>query len=139
MTNMSRPARRRHLNLGALLGTTDGASIQVLTLYIPSKDRHGRPVRNQRRWVLRAATLLAEIGGGVTIMPRMRGGWLKPKGGILWEDTVLMYTYIRTQPFLDRVTELRSFVHRLGRETNQGEVVVEFDDMMFRITEFDPA
>jgi len=32
---------------------------------------------------------------------------------------------------------LREFLHRFGRETNQGEVVFEFDGEFFRIREYD--
>ena len=33
--------------------------------------------------------------------------------------------------------ELREFLHRLGRDTGQGEVVCEFQDALFKIREFD--
>jgi len=33
--------------------------------------------------------------------------------------------------------DLRAFLHRLGRETNQGEVALEFDGRFYRITAYD--
>ena len=42
-------------------------------------------------------------------------------------------------PFLEELPRLRRFLHRLGRDTNQGEVAVEFDGRFYRITKFDAA
>jgi hypothetical protein len=38
------------------------------------------------------------------------------------------------EPFLPR---LREFLHRMGRETNQGEIAFEFDGRFYRIRTFD--
>lgn len=91
------PNRRRSapsLDLARALGASARTSVQVLTLYIPAKDQNGRAIKNRRRWVLEGASLLAQIGGGVTIMPPARGGWLSPTGKMIWEDTVLVYSYV---------------------------------------------
>lgn len=134
------PARRRspQVNIADALGASDQTSVQVLTLYIPSRDRDGRAIKDHDRWVKTAADLLVQVGGGVTIAPPVRGGWQNPKGKIIWEDTVLLYSYVKPDLFLASLRSLRNFAHRLGRETKQGEVVVEFDRTMYRITNFDP-
>jgi hypothetical protein len=126
------------LDLGEVLGASGETSPQVLTLYIPNKDRSGREFGTQRRWVLRAAELLAHLGGGVTIMPPTEGGWLNEETGtIIWENPVQVYSYIKPDRFMSRLGALRRFLHDLGRETGQGEVAFEFDGLFFRITEFD--
>lgn len=125
------------MDIGQFLGADGGTSVQSLTLYVPNKDRDGNEIGDQRRWVLAAAQLLARIGGGVTILPPAEGGWQNPDGGLVWESPVLVYTYVRPIEFRALVPELREFLHRLGRETNQGEVAVEFDGRLFRITTFD--
>lgn len=126
------------LDLAQALGALDGTSIQVLTLYIPNKDRVGNLLKDQRRWVLEAANLLAHIGGGVTIMPPVEGGWLnEDQGQIVWEEPVLVYSYIKADRFLSRLPQLRAFLHRMGRETDQGEIAFEFDGAFYRITRFD--
>jgi hypothetical protein len=127
-------------DLGAALGASGASSEQLLQVYIPNKDKHGREFRTQRRWVLEAADLLARVGGGVTILPPAEGGWLnEAEGKIVWEAPVVVYTYIKGERFLESLPKLRHLLHRMGRETNQGEVVVEFDGVFFRITEpFDP-
>lgn len=128
------------VDLVEALGASEAVSVQVLTLYIPDKDRGGRELGTQRKWVLEAAELLAPMGGGVTIMPSAEGGWHDGENDrIIWEHPVLVYTYIKPEPFLERLGELREFLHRLGRETNQGEVVYEFDGQFYRVTSFDTA
>jgi hypothetical protein len=79
------------------------------------------------------------MGRGVTIMPPAEGAWYDEENDrIVWEHPVLGYTYIVPEPFLQRLGELREFLHRMGRETNQGEVVCEFDGQFYRITSYDP-
>jgi len=125
------------VDLAAALGAEIEHGIQILTLYIPDKDREGVEYGNQRRWVLDAAELLAEIGGGVTILPPVEGGWFDADNDrIVWERPVILYTYVKPDAFIDKLPALRAFVHRMGRETAQGEVVVEFDRQFFRIREF---
>jgi hypothetical protein len=126
------------IDLGEALGASDATSTQVLTLYIPNKDRDGNEFGTQRKWVLEAASLLAELGGGVTVMPACEGGWLNTEAGeVVWEAPVVVYTYVKPEPFLSALPKLRSFLHRLGRQTNQGEIAVEFDGNFYRITTFD--
>jgi hypothetical protein len=127
------------VDLASALGAEPEHGIQVLTLYIPDKDRTGVEYGGQRRWVLEGAQLLAEIGGGVTIMPPVEGGWYDDSSGsIVWERPVILYTYVKPDIFLAKLPALRELVHRMGRETRQGEVVVEFDRQLFRIREFAP-
>ena len=87
--------------------------------------------------MLDAAHLLAEIGGGVTIMPPVEGGWKSDDGEIIWEKPILVYTFIKPEAFRRMLPQLRSFLHALGRETRQGEVAVEFDGRFYRIRTFD--
>jgi hypothetical protein len=127
------------IDFAAALGAEPEPSIQILALYIPDKDRAGIEYGSQRRWVLDAARLLAEMGGGVTILPPVEGGWYDDGSGrIVWERPVILYTHVKPDVFVDKLSALREFVHRLGRETSQGEVVVEFDRQLFRIREFAP-
>lgn len=123
--------------LSEALGAAEPASTEVLTLFIPSADQKGKPLPDQANWVSRAAELLAEIGGGVTIMPPVDGGWLAPNGKIVWEKPILVYTYIRPDDFEKRLPQLRSLLHSMGRETNQGEIAVLFGDQFYRIRDYD--
>src|SRR5205823_215940 len=75
--------------------------------YIPNKDRHGKEIGNQRKWVLQAIRLLSEINGGATAMPPVEGGWLGELGEIIWENPVIVYSFIRPDPFLSSLARLR--------------------------------
>ena len=127
------------MDLSQELGAGGGVSVQCLTLYIPDRDHKGNVIRDQRRWVIEGADLLAKIGGGVTIMPPIEGGWLNDAGEIVWEHPILIYTFIRPADFRKLMPQLRTFLHVLGRETRQGEVAFEFDGRFYRITKFDTA
>lgn len=125
------------VDLGGALGASAEISSQQLTLFIPSRDRLGNEIGNQRRWVLEAADLLAGVGGGFTILPPVEGGWVNDAGEVIWEHPILVYTFVKPDRFVDALPQLREFLHRLGRETNQGEVALEFDNRFFRIRAFD--
>lgn len=128
------------LDLVQSMGATAAASRQPLTLYIPDKDRAGREIGTQRRYVLKAAELLARIGGGVTIMPPVEGGWFDADNAVvIWERPVLVYTFIDPERLLANLGELRDFLHQLGRETDQGEVLADFWGTAIRITRFREA
>lgn len=51
---------------------------------------------------------------------------------------MIVYSFVADPDrFLEHVPELRALLHRMGRETNQGEIAFEFDDRFFRIRQFD--
>jgi hypothetical protein len=127
----------QEVDLAAALGSDGGVSAQCFTVYVPNKDRQGQEIGNQRKWVLEAIRLLSEANGGATAMPPVEGGWLNDQGEIIWENPVLVYSFIRPEPFLQSLPRLREFLHRMGRETNQGEVAFEFDGRFYRIRNFD--
>ena len=126
------------IDIAEALGATDAPASQVLTVYVPDKDREDREYGEQRKWVLAFAELLNQIGGGVTVMPPAEGGWFDEENQrAIWERTVLVYTYIKPTSFRDRLPDLRALLHRFGRETRQGEVVVEYDGDFYRIRQYD--
>src|SRR5882724_1168686 len=89
------------IDLSLALGASVDLSPQILRLYIPNKDRNGRRIWRQRKWIDEAASLLATLGGGVTIMPRVRGGWYDELNRrIIWERPVVVYTYIKPHLFI---------------------------------------
>jgi len=125
-------------NLGKELGATEEPAAQRLTLYIPNKDRVGELIADHEKWTIQAQELLTEIGSGATAFPPVDGTWRKPDGSDLWEQTRLVYTYIDPDRLAANVLRLRTFLHRFGRETNQGEVVFEFDGWFWSIDKYDP-
>ena len=138
----------KKIDLSKILGVNKPASTQVLTLYIPDRDREGNKIRNLNKWIKEAQRVLTMIGGGSTMMPPADGTWLDPEKNIndpekikdedlVWEKTRIIYTYIDPDKFENNLNRLKKFLHSFGRETNQGEVVFEFDGMLYRIDEYD--
>jgi len=125
--------------VAAALGAEPGVFIQALTLYIPNKDRHGVEIGTQRKWVLEALSIMGPIGGGATGMPPAEGIWLDPNGKAVWDNPIVVYSYVDPDKLTAHLVHIREFLHRMGRETNQGEVVFEFSDRFYRIRNFDPA
>jgi hypothetical protein len=126
------------INLVTALGADESVSTQCFSIYIPNKDRAGAEIGNQRKWVLEAIHLLTEINGGATAMPPVEGAWRNDEGEIVWEDPIIVYSYIQPKEFVDSLARIREFLHRMGRETNQGEIAVEFGERFYRIRKFDP-
>jgi len=140
------PFRRLKCNLryqdshpaSPLFGYAPDFSTQCFSVYIPNKDKNGIELGNQRSWVLEAIRLLSELNGGATAMPPVEGAWLNNDlKQIVWENPMVVYSYIRPVSFQTNLLRVREFLHRLGRETNQGEVAVELDGRFYLIREFD--
>ena len=127
------------IDLETELGAEEGYSAQRLTLYLPNKDKTGLDVSEHERWVQEARKIRSSIGGGSTALPPADGTWINEQNELLWEQTKIIYCYIYPSSFRVKLQELRAFLHRFGRDTSQGEVVVEFDGQFFRIKKFDPA
>jgi hypothetical protein len=58
--------------------------------------------------------------------------------GLIVEEPVVIYSYIEPETFALRLSELRAFIHRLGIETDQGQMAFEFDGEFYLI-DFAPA
>jgi len=125
------------LDLTSALGADGGVSQQCFSVYIPNKDKNGNEIGDQRRWVLDARQLLCEINDGASVMPPIEGGWTNDNGAVIWENPVVVYSHVKIEKFIASLPKLRSFLHRMGRDTIQGEVVFEFGDQFFRIRTFD--
>ena len=69
-------------------------------------------------------------------MPPVEGGWLSDENGIIWENPVVVYSFIRHDEFVSNLPRIRAFMHRLGRETDQGEIAFESDERFYRIWTF---
>ena len=128
----------QELDLVAALGSQEEGSFQVLSVYIPSRDSEGHDF-DPARWRSEALRLLSDIGGGATAMPPAEGAWLNVQTQqLVVEPVTVVYTYARASTFRINLLRLREFLHRMGRETRQGEVVCEFDRVLYRIRSFDP-
>lgn len=124
-------------NLATVLGAAESASIQCLTFYIPSKDADGNDF-DRTPWIDEALELLSAIGGGATVLPPAEGAWFNPETGLFVKETVVLtYTYVDPDRFVAALGQIRRFAHRLGRETRQGEVIIEFANRLYKIRQYD--
>lgn len=120
------------------LGAQDNFATQCFAVYVPNKDQYGAEFGTQRRWVLEVVRLLSELNGGATAMPAVEGVWRSDSGPLVWEHPVVVYSFIRNDKFFANLRQVREFLHRMGRETNQGEVAVEYDGEFLLIRDYDP-
>jgi hypothetical protein len=123
--------------LGA--GPTTG-SLQV-TVFVPSVDRDGRPLESAY-WREECLRVLASQFRGATAFPPGRGAWRDDERGgeLIYEDTALVTAYADPEALTpEALGVLRRFLHRLGRQTNQGEVGVVIGGDYYGITQYDPA
>ena len=69
--------------------------------------------------------------------PPVEGAWTNEQGQLIWEHPVIVYSYLNQKRFLANLPRIREFLHRLGRETDQGEIAFEFGLDFYRIRKFD--
>lgn len=121
------------------LGATQPTGSLPIVLFVPSRDRDGRDVDHDY-WVTRALETLGILFRGATAYPRARGVWRddEREGELRYEDPTVVTCYADPAAMTDTArSRLRAFLHRLGRETNQGEVGIVIGDKYYGITEFD--
>jgi len=111
------------------LGARDNFSVQRIAIYLPNKDRDGNPVKNIEAYIASGMRLLAEINLGVTRLPWANGIWINTEKGAqsIPENTTVIYSFLRKPvEFFSRISDIKAFIHTFGKETNQGEVFVEY-------------
>ena len=127
-------------DLHAALGAGPPAGTSQITLFVPSVDRCSHPI-DQRYWVEETLAVFGRLFRGATAFPPGRGVWRDDDAGgaLLFEEPVMVISYIEPSLLEDDavLADLRGFLHRLGRETNQGEVGVVIDGEFFGITAYD--
>lgn len=106
----------------ARLGANKAAST-LLVLFIPSRDRFDRAI-DQNHWVNEALATLGRLFGGATAFPQGRGVWRDDAQGgkLLFDEPVVIQCYTAEELIEQEADNLRDFLHRLGREAQQGAV-----------------
>ncbi len=120
------------------LGATHPAGGEQITLFIPSRDRAGRVI-DQGYWTDEALTTLGRLFRGATAFPPGKGVWRDDArgGALLREATVMVISYAPAAELRRNLTTLRVFLHRLGRETGQGEVGLIVNGKYYGISTYD--
>jgi hypothetical protein len=55
---------------------------------------------------------------------------------LIREQPVVVYTYVVPERFVQHSAELVAFVKRMGRETKQDVVAIEFDGLLYFVDKF---
>ena len=120
-----------------LQADTPSGSSQVI-LFVPSKDRAGHEI-DQAYWVDEGLRVVGQLFRGGTAFPPGKGVWRDDvRGGqLLFETTVMILSFADPNDLTQfTLLELKKFLMRLGRETNQGEVGVVIDGIYYGFTQF---
>jgi hypothetical protein len=122
------------------LGATQPKGSVAIVLFVPSCDREGNAIDHDL-WVTRSREVLGQLFRGATAYPRARGVWRDDeRSGELKFDEPTVVTCYAARTLLEEPevqTALRAFLHRLGRETRQGEVGIVVEGTYYGITDFD--
>ena len=125
-------------DLHARLGAGPPAGALQVTVFLPSVDREGAPI-DQMAWREETLRVLGRLFRGATAFPPGRGVWRDDAtGDLVFDDTVMVTCYLPEHALTDAaLMALRAHLHRLGRETGQGEVGVVIGDAYYGITDYD--
>lgn len=126
-------------NTGEWLGSVKGNRRDfVVTLFVPSQTRDGDPI-DHKFWRTQALEAMTSLFGGATAI-ECEGAWRDDdRGGSVKTEKVSAVVSLMTKSTWNSATVwvLREFLHRMGREANQGEVGLIVDNVYFPIREFD--
>jgi hypothetical protein len=134
-------ARKSAARPQAWLGASRPVGTLIIVLFLPNKDRDGNDIDHEF-WVTGALETLGRLFRGATAYPRARGVWRDDErgGALRFEEPTIVTCYADPRAMTSSArSELRAFLHRMGRETNQGEVGIVIGDNYYGITEFDSA
>lgn len=125
-------------NLGHLIGA--GAldvKDQYVCVFVPSETRDLEPIDHDK-WRLEAIKVMSTLFGGATAVESM-GGWFDPDSMEVKSERVsLVFSMISSDEWNEStVSELRRFLHKLGREAKQGEVAILVMNQLLRIRRYD--
>lgn len=124
-----------HNELG---GGPPSGTIQI-TLFIASVDRQGKPIE-QNFWREEALCVMGKLFRGATAFPPGLGVWRDDEndGKLVFDETILITSYVsQTNLNQESIKQLRFFLHRYGRESNQGEVGLVVDGNYIGIVDYD--
>ncbi len=119
-----------------ILGSSDQNPVLVI-LFVPTKDKDGKALKDSDMWLAAAITVLSEQFGGATVMAPADGAWYNPETGeIIREQVHLVHSYGKPDPNLNSFKPIAEFLHRMGREPRQGEMGIVVDSVFHRITAY---
>jgi hypothetical protein len=122
------------------LGAGPPAGVEQVTLFIPSVDRHGEGI-DQAYWSEQALTTFGTLFRGATAFPPGRGVWRDDERGgtLVYDDTQMVTSYVPGELLSEDevLNRLRTFLCRMGREADQGEVGIVINSTYFGIVDYE--
>ena len=134
-------SRKRVERAAASLGASQSLGTVHLVIFVPSVDRNGRKLEGSS-WTRPTLEVLGRLFRGATANPRGLGVWRNDRAGgeLVFDDTTIVFSFVTPADLTDSsLMVLRHFLHRMGREANQGEVGLVLDGTYIGITEFEEA
>jgi len=132
-------SKKRAEGAARALGASQPLGTAHLMIFVPSADRNGRKLKGPP-WTKPTLRVLGKLFRGATAYPRGLGVWRDDAAGgkLVFDDTTIVFSYVAPKDLTPgTLAELRKFLHRLGRETNQGEIGLVLDGHYIGITGFD--
>lgn len=129
----------QQIDVSKQIGADLPAGTTQFTLFVPSGDRHEKPI-DQQQWVTLALELFGTLFRGATAFPPGRGVWRDDDrdGALVWDEPVMVVCYADPREIDDnRLRQLRGFLHRMGREAAQGEIGIVIDGAYYGISQYD--
>jgi hypothetical protein len=121
------------------LGANQPQGTVHLLIFVPSADRTGRKIKGPS-WTKPTLSMLGKLFRGATAYPKGLGVWRDDAAGgkLVFDDTTIVFSYVAPRDVTPAaLEEPRRFLHRLGKETNQGEVGLVLDGKYLGIASFD--
>lgn len=121
------------------LGSSQPVGTLTIVLFVPSQDREGKDIDHDF-WVTAALETLGRLFRGATAYPRARGVWRDDErgGDLRYEEPTIVTCYADPKAMTPKARAgLRAFLHRMGREGNQGEVGIVIGSRYYGITKYD--
>lgn len=138
---MAKSRRQRSLfpELDTIVGALHaGVAQDLVILIIPSHDKTGQPLSDQKLWAQTAMEVFAQLFRGATAFETFKGVYKCDDGTVLWDEPILIESYVSRNDLDDRakLIELLTFVKRMGSATNQAAVGLIINNVFHEITEF---
>ena len=135
------PKRSKPSKLAEILGAEEALGSILFVLFIPSKTRLGEALpagEDQSMWANAAGDVLAELFNGATEMPPAKGKWRNDEDDIITEDVTLVHSYATPEASEDeaKLRKLAKFLHRMGKNTDPGEIGIVIDNVFHKIRKF---
>ncbi len=106
-------------------------------VFVPSEKRNGEPVDHEY-WRDEAVRTMSRLFGGATVADGF-GGWWDEEAKCVQEEAIsIVFSFItRDEWNTSNLETLRKFLHRMGRDAEQGEIGILTNGVFRRIRRFD--